>query len=359
MREAINACYREMEDGVDDFERWLIRREEARNRVAALVNADPDEIAFVPNTSTGINLVVDLIGAEGAVLSDEVEFPTLTIPWLHRGIAVHFMPVVEGVVRREFFALGEAPRAATIAVSHVQFSNGCRLDLEAFGAIKGPRRLVVSGSQSVGAFPVDVRAAHLDALACAGHKWLCAGYGAGFLYVARDLLRAHPPAAIGWQSVVDPMAFDNRRYELLSSARRVELGCPAFAGIFALDAAVRYLTGIGLERIVERVLALNFYLTSCLEQAGFTVLSPGGEYRSGQTLCAVSDPKGATAFLRDLGIVVTTKPEGVRISTHFFNTEDEIDACTRALVEWRRVAGSVSGGSGTGSAPAAGDQAAV
>jgi len=340
VREAVATFYRELEEEADPWDEWVTRAEGVRQRVAQLIGADADEIAFVPNTSTGINLVVDLIGGDGAVLTDEVEFPALTLPWIHRGIAVHFMPVVEGVVRREFFDADQAPRAATIVVSHVQFSNGCRQDLAAFGAIKAQRWLVVGGSQSVGAFPVDVRAARVDALACSGHKWLCAGYGAGFLFVDRSLLEARPPASIGWLSVEKPYGFENRSFELLGSARRVEMGCPPFAGIFTLGAAVQYLMGLGIDMVAKRILALNTHLTESLERDGFTVLSPGGEFRSGQTLCALDDPERAVAFLREIGIMVTPKPEGVRISTHIYNTEEDIEACVRGLNAYRQQAGS-------------------
>jgi selenocysteine lyase/cysteine desulfurase len=241
------------------------------------------------------------------------------------------MPAVEGVLRLESFSAEYAPRAASIAISHVQFSNGCRQDLDAFGALKAERNLVVCGSQSVGAFPVDVRRSRIDALACAGHKWLCAGYGAGFCYVSRELLERHPPRSIGWLSVEDPFAFDNRQYRLLRSNRRSELGCPPFPGILALGAAVRYLQTIGMAAIAERVLELNSYLTLCLEHAGFGVLSPGGPHRSGQTLVEVPEPARAAEFLREHGILVTPKPEGVRVATHFFNTESDVDICVRGL----------------------------
>jgi cysteine desulfurase / selenocysteine lyase len=337
VREAVTAFYREVEEGREGWETWRERYEDARGRIARLVGADVDEIAFVPNTSTGINLIAELVGDEGPVLTDEIEFPALTLPWLHRGIAVHFTPVVEGVVRIESFDEAHAPRAATIVISHVQFSNGCRQDLTAFGAIKGQRRLVVGGSQSVGVFPTDVHASQVDALACSGHKWLCAGYGAGFVYVSKELLAARKPVSISWMSVADAFRFENRRYELLKTACRMELGTPAFAGAFALGAAARYLQGIGIEAIAQRVLELNTYLTARLSRERFELLSPSGPHRSGQTLCVVPHPERAVAFLRENGIFITEKPDGVRISTHFYNTEDEIDACVRGLVEYRRV----------------------
>jgi selenocysteine lyase/cysteine desulfurase len=334
--EAATGFYRELEAKGDVlWDEWLQRTEEIRARVAAFVNAEADEIAFVPNTSTGMNVIVDLLGPAGAVLSDELEFPSVTLPWIHRGIPVHMVPAIEGVLRIEAFQTGYSPRAATIAISHVQFSNGCRQDLDAFGRIKGQRHLVVCGSQSVGVFPVDVKRSQIDALATAGHKWLGAGFGSGFCYVSRALLDARPPRAVGWMSGEDPFAFDNRHLRLLPTNARTEVGCPPFGPIFALGAAVDYLAGIGVERIAERVLALNEHLTSRLERESFEVLSPGGEHRSAETLVRLPDPPRARAFLLERGVHVTEKPEGVRVSTHFYNSESDVDAGVDALVAYR------------------------
>jgi selenocysteine lyase/cysteine desulfurase len=205
------------------------------------------------------------------------------------------------------------------------------MDLDALVALKAGRNLVVCGSQSAGAFPVDVGRSGIDAFACAGHKWMCAGYGAGFIVVRRELLSRRPPRAMGWLSVEDPYAFDNRRYRLLPSARRMEMGCPPFGAIFALGAAVDYLSAIGIDAIAERVLSLNTRLTDGLRRAGIEVLSPGGQFRSGETLCAAGDPTRVAAQLRERGISVTEKAQGLRISTHFYNDEADVDACVSAL----------------------------
>jgi cysteine desulfurase/selenocysteine lyase len=322
-------------EGDTPYEEWMKRTEEARAKLAGLVNALPAEIGFTTNTSTGMNLIADLLEGDGPVLSDELEFPAVTLPWIHRGVLVRFVAAVEGVLRLESFAEGEAPRTATIAISHVQFSNGCRQDLDAFGRIKGHRHLVVCGSQSVGAFPVDVRRSGIDALVTAGHKWLGAGFGAGFCYVSQALIDARPPRAIGWMSGDDPFAFDNRRLRLLPTNARTEMGCPPFGAIFALGAAVDYLSGIGVDQVAERVLALNMYLTSRLGRESFEVLSPGGEHRSGETLVRLPEPARAHAFLLERGVHVTEKPEGVRVSTHFYNSEKDVDACVEALVAYR------------------------
>jgi selenocysteine lyase/cysteine desulfurase len=334
VRGAVDRFYRELEEGGDvHWDDWMERREQVRARVATLVGAEPDEIAFVANTSTGMNLIADLVAADGPVLTDEIEFPAVTLPFIHRGVPVHFVPAREGVIPPESFRKPEAPPAATIAISHVQFSNGCRQDLAAFGEVKDGRHLVVSASQSAGVFPIDVRRSRVDGLASAGHKWLGAGYGAGFVFIRGGLLAERPPRAIGWMSVENPFRFDNRAYRVLPGNRRSELGCPAFPAIFALGAAVDYALGLGIERIEARVLALNAYLTDRLERAGIGVLSPGGVHRSAETLCAVREPSRASAFLRERGIEVTPKPEGLRISTHYYNEESDVDTCVAALAE--------------------------
>jgi selenocysteine lyase/cysteine desulfurase len=133
----------------------------------------------------------------------------------------------------------------------------------------------------------------------------------------------------------DPYAFDNRHAEILPTGARAEMGCPSFPAIFALGAAVDYLSGLGRDAIAERILALNMYLTFRLGREAFEVLSPGDEYRSGETLVRLPGPSKAQAFLRERHIHVTEKPEGLRISTHFYNTEAEVDTCVDALVEYR------------------------
>jgi selenocysteine lyase/cysteine desulfurase len=337
VREAVTKFYREMETTVDTlWDAWLARREVIRVKAARLIGAEADEIAFVPNASTGMNLIADLLAGDGPALTDEIEFPTVTLPWIHRGVPLHLVPAVEGVPRLESFAAAGAPRSATILISHVQYSNGCRQDLAAFGALKEGRRLVVGASQSTGAFPIDVKAWQVDALATSGQKWLCAGYGASFVYISRALVADRPPRAIGWMSVQNPFAFDNVRYQILESNQRTEMGCPAFGEIFALGAALDYLTGIGIEAIAGRILELNMYLTQRLQREGFQVLSPAGEHRSGETLVEVPDPRKAFRFLRDRAILVTRRAQGLRISTHFYNNEADIDACVAALMEYRR-----------------------
>src|SRR5918995_787532 len=126
-----------MNDGDVHWDDWLARREAVRVRVAAFINAEPEEIGFITNTSFGMNLIVDALEKHGEVISCDLEFPTTTIPWMHRRIPVHLVKSVEGVVRAEDLRTAMNTRTGILSLSYVQFSNGFRADLEELGRIKG------------------------------------------------------------------------------------------------------------------------------------------------------------------------------------------------------------------------------
>jgi len=327
-----------LNDGDVHWNRWLAERETVRERLAKFINAEPDEIAFTTNTSSGMNLIVDALEERGEVISSELEFPVTTLPWMHRRIPVHLLPALEGEARPNTIREAMTHSTGIIALSHVQFSNGFRIDLEELGRIKGDHALVVNASQSAGAFEIDVKRMRIDALCATGHKWMLAGYGSGFVYLSRNLLQQTRSRALSWLSVEDPFAMRND--ELLprhDAAARIELGCPHFAGIFALGAAVKLIEEIGMRNIQERILDLNRKLTKRLSENDWKILSPlqNEASRSGETLIEVERPAEVVRSLFRRGIVVTEKPQGIRAATHFFNDESDIERLVTALNEIR------------------------
>src|SRR5215204_405581 len=335
--------YREtLESGDRRWEHWLARRERARADVARLINAEPDEVAFTTNTSSGMNLIVDALEGAGRVVSCELEFPVTTIPWLHRGARVRMVRARGGVLRAEDVLAAAGVERSVICLSHVQYSNGLRTPIEEVGANKGRHLFVVNASQSAGVLPIDVKRQKVDALCATGHKWMLAGYGSGFVYLSRELLEQTRPRAVSWMSVEDPFEMRNDSYKLRGdAAARAETGCPHFGGIFALGAAARQALEIGVEEIERRALALNRRLTESLTAAGWEVLSPLGEesWRSAETLVRAEDPASAVRHLSRSRVAVTIKPEGFRAATHFFNDESDIERLVNALDEGRKGEG--------------------
>src|ERR1051326_4153474 len=283
-----------MRDGDVHWNRWLAEREAVRKKVAAYINAEPDEVALTTNTSQGMNVIVDALEDRGEVISSELEFPVTTLPWMHRRIPVHRVPAVDGEVKiNNIEAAMTAHNTGVIALSHVQFSNGFRIDPAAVGDIKGNHVFVLNASQSAGAFAIDVKRMKIDALCATGHKWLLSGYGSGFVYVSRELLDESMSRSLGWLSVEDPFEMRNDEFRPRhDAAARVELGCPHFAGMFSLGAALDLIKEVGIENIQARALQLNEQLTSRLTENNWEVLSPVSDegMRSAETLVRVDQP---------------------------------------------------------------------
>ena len=335
--ESATEYYQQMMDDADThWDEWLAKREEVRRKVAAFINAEPDEIALTTNTSSGMNVIVDALETHGEVISCELEFPVSTLPWMNRRIPVHLVKSVKGEVRIEDIRGAMNLRSGIICLSHVQYSNGLRMNLEEVGDAKGGHALVVNASQSAGVFEIDVKRMKIDALCSTGHKWMLSGYGSGFVYLSRELLERTRPRAIGWLSVQEPYAMRNDELHLRhDAAARAELGCPHFSGIFALGASVDLMTRIGVREIQARALTLNRLLTTRLMDAGWTVLSPVANegMRSAETLVGVDEPSRVVAKLAEREIIVTEKPQGIRVATDFFNNEEDIERLTAALSE--------------------------
>jgi len=323
-----------MHDGDVHWDEWLARREEVRARVAAFINAEPEEIGFTTNTSMGMNLIVDALEKHGEVISCDLEFPVTIIPWMHRRIPVHIVKSVEGVVQPEDLRSAMNTRTGVISISHVQYSNGFRSDLEELASIKNRHALVVNASQAVGTFEIDVKRMKIDALCTTGHKWMLSGYGSGFVYISRELMAASRPRSIGWLSVQDPYGDRNNEVHLRQDiSARAELGCPHFAGIFALGASIEMMQSIGTANIEARALELNRKLTARLSEIGWNVLSPLGneKFRSAETLVAADAPGQVVNHLASQQILVTEKPQGFRVATDFFNNENDLERLIDAL----------------------------
>jgi selenocysteine lyase/cysteine desulfurase len=234
-------------------------------------------------------------------------------------------------------------RTGIISMSYVQFSNGFRSDLAALGEIKGSHALVVNASQAAGVFEIDVKRMKIDALCSTGHKWMLSGYGSGFLYLSRELQANSHARSIGWLSVQDPYNLTNDEFHLRRDvSARAELGCPHFAGIFALGASVDLFQSIGMKNVEKRALELNRLLTNRLQEAGWRVLSPLRDevFRSAETLVATENPARVVAALAEKKIMVTEKPYGIRVSTDFFNNEDDIEQLIAALHGYRDLSAS-------------------
>ncbi len=319
--------------------RWMRRREEVRAKAAKFINADPSEIAFVPNTSHAMNLAADLLAGKGKVLSDTSEFPASTLPWLWRKSKMVWQkPEKDGTLPLAKMKKLLKPDVRTIVSSFIQYGTGFRQDMKGLGEIKSGRYLVVNATQGFGAFPIDVQKWKADFLTANSFKWFLAGYGGGILYVRKKWLknRKLKPLSVGWRSVKNPEAMDNRALDLKPEASRYECGSPDFPAIFAMGAAFDYFNSIGMERVGNRILELTDFAIEKLEKAGFEVISPRArEHRSGILIFNAPHPEKLWKKLLADKIYVSVRGGRMRIAPHFYNSFEEIETFVRKAAAYR------------------------
>ena len=319
---------------------WWERAAEARARTAELVGAAPEEIAFVKSTSHGLALVAEGLdwrpGDEVAVAS-ALEYPSNVYAWKHladRGVNVREMRVVDGAVTPESVEEAIGPRTRLVAVSSVQFASGHRTDVDAIGRICRDRNVlfVVDAIQQAGAFPIDVKASGIHAMAACSHKWMLGLLGIGFLYVDRDLLPNLRPALVGWYSVEDPFAFDGTRFDLRTDASRLEEAAPTFPMVYGFGAAVEMLLEAGVANTAAHITGLLDRAAGALEAIGCEV-SPAPEHRAGILMIRppAADVDALAEACAERNIAVSVRRGRLRLSAHLYNNEDDIDALVDLL----------------------------
>lgn len=303
-------------------------------RIATLINAPtPDSIALLPNTATGISTVATSLPLHTGdnILVLDGDYPANIYPWLnlsYKGVLTKFVPQRDGGLDVGVLEQRIDQRTRVIALSTVMFATGFRNDIAAVGKLCKERGItfVVDGIQSLGAFPLDVQANHIDFLATGGQKWLLAAPGIGFLYCNPERMDELVPGAyVGAASVVDPFNYLDYNLTFPPSAERFHVGTPNFMGIVALHASICLLQEVGIERISEKILSLIDALIHDLTRRGYALCaSTAPEHRSGILVAQVPEGEAVCKHMSEAGVIVTPRGTGVRISPHFYNTLEEV-----------------------------------
>lgn len=312
-------------------------------RVAArLLGAEPDEIACISSVSEALSSLAWAFspGPDSNVVSARVEFPSVVYPWLRvsrlTGCEVRLASNQGNLIdQSELIGLID-DRTSVVAVSHVQYSTGQRLDLAALARVVHSHgaMLVVDASQSAGAVPIDVVAEGVDVLAVTGYKWLCGPFGAAIMFVRRDLYDRLEPGLVGWRSTEQVWDFQADRLQWASGARRFEFSTIAYGCAIGLAEAIEYLLDIGIEKIQGYDLALARDLVEGLAELGAEFVTPSVDDLK-SSIVTVRLPRydqGQIARrLNDEGVVVSPRIGAVRFSPHLYNTADDIDRALRTL----------------------------
>jgi selenocysteine lyase/cysteine desulfurase len=313
----------------------------ARERIGRFVGASGADIAFLRNTGDGANVIargLNWLPGDRIVLCDN-EFGSNAQPWLalrELGVEIDFVATARERMTPEVLERHMTARTRLVAVSWVSFADGYRHDLAPLAEVAhaGGALFCVDAMQALGAFPLDAKAAGIDALYAGGAKWLLALPGVSFLCVDGALRERLAVRWRGWRDVADIWNFLDYDQPLAPTAARYEGGTVNFLGVAALEASVAVLAEAGVPAIARHVLALTDALCAGLRERGAEIASLRGEGISSGIVTFMlpgHDPIELGRALGKRGIVVTYRAGGVRVSPHGYNTRADIDALLEAL----------------------------
>ena len=331
-----------------------VLRRQAREAVAKLVNASPDEVLLTENTTHGLNVVMNgLPWQEGdEIITCDLEHPSILIPSYHmqsrHGVVVKVLPVASDEPHERVLDKVEAAmsdRTRMVFLSHVEFSTGLCMPVEEIGQLTRARGiwLLLDGAQGPGHIRVDVRDIGCDFYSMPGQKWLLGPAGTGALYIRDGMIPLVEPASVSSRAVssydydggYEPKTDDMDKFLVSTASTALRAG---------FLEAIRFVERVGMEDIESRNLELAASLRGRLANLpGVEVLSPmDGPGCSGLVSFAVDgvDPKeAATALWESERIVIRSVdyPPSLRASMDFFNTEEEVEKLGQAVGRLRPV----------------------
>jgi selenocysteine lyase/cysteine desulfurase len=278
------------------------------------------------------------------VIGAEWEFPANVYPWMHvaaaRGAEFRQLPVHEGLPSEEELLVWlDDPRVRIVALSWVAFASGYRFDLERIGAACRAKGVyfVVDAIQGVGAVPLDVVGANVDILSCGAQKWLLSPWGAGFVYVRRDLIRELQPHDVSWMAVRGSDDFSRLvQYDLTwrDDARRFEQITLPYQDFAGAAASLGLLRDVGIETIAERVRHHADRIVAFSLANDLPLVTPQNHARRAG-IVSVRPPNAASVSdrLKEAGVVHSLREGMIRLSPHFYNTDAEVDRALEVLGE--------------------------
>lgn len=319
------------------WDEWVRKYELIRVEFARLINAQPDEVAIIPSASAGINSIANALEFDqrNKVVMGEFEFPTMGQIWLAqqaRGARVEFISATHDRIHADAYARAIDDNTAIVPVTHVSFVNGFRADVAAITRIAHEHGALVflDDYQDCGTRPVDMKGLGVDFYVTGTLKYLLGPPGLGFLYVRGGLSEQLTSSVTTWLAQRNPFAFDPKTFDPAATARRFDGGSPPVPNIYAALPALELLFEIGLANVAEQITKVSTSFARGARTLGVDVKTP--EDSIGPLIVLRSqDPLQVAATLRERGIIVSPRLDGVRFAFHVYNTMEDVDRALGAV----------------------------
>jgi kynureninase len=326
---------------------WLPSIRELGDLVGSVLGVAPGTVCMLPNVSIVQAILASCFTFEGKrnkIVYDDLNFSTVHYVWQgqkRRGADVVVVPSDDGIhppTEKLLAAIDE--RTLLVPISHVLFRSSAMYDARRIieRAHQVGALVVLDVYQSAGTVPLQLGEWGCD-IACGGSvKWVCGGPGAAYLYVRPDVLPRLEPMATGWFGHAEPFAFDMGPMRYASDTWRMIGGTMPVPAMYTARAGWETVARLGVDRIRKKSLRQTRLLRELVEERGFKVNTPRDDAARGGTICF--DFEGAQAVSVELvrrRFFHDYRPRcGLRVSPHFYTTDDELRAFVDALDDVRR-----------------------
>ena len=326
-----------------NFGDWIATKKRAREIVAQMLKVEPQQIAFMRNTSDGFATVANGLKWEKGdnIVSFEQEFPANFYAWRRVrdefGVELRLCPEKNGRIDLdEFINLIDA-NTKLVSISAIQYGSGFRADLEKIGeaARKADALFAVDIIQAFGTMPFDLPAQMVDIAAGASHKWLCSPEGCGILYLSDRARGRVEPTLVGWISVEDSWNFKDTEQKYKPNALAWESGTGCSSLFYGLEQSAKLLFETGAENIQNYLEQLTDYLCEILPTENYEIVSSRADGEKSQIVCVKHRgglaPTEIAEHLQKENIVVSPRNDRIRIAPHFFNNSKDIEKLVENL----------------------------
>ncbi len=314
------------------------------NRVGEIIGAPPNSVTIHQNISLAQGLLLtcfDFNGPRNKVVIEAGIFPS--VYYVLRGmlpphIEMEMIPSEDGVsvnVQRIVDAIDE--RTLLVPISHVLFRSAYILDVKPIieKAHQVGAAVILDGYHAGGIVPFNVTDLNVDFYLGGVLKWMCGGPGGVFLYVRPDLVNKFEPKLTGWMAHKRPFEFEVDEIDYRDDAFRFLNGTPAIPNLHAIQPGIDVIAQVGVENIRRKSMRQTAKLIEMADAAGYEVTAPRNPAERGGAVAI--NPLHAYEVSRELlarNIVIDYRPKaGIRISPHFYNTDEEVQQAMDAIAE--------------------------
>lgn len=332
---AANKLYAELEHNSSTrAEAWRFNEEgRIRETIASFLNVPAKNIAMIPNFSWAINGIVQSLKGTEKVLLYKGDYPSFLEPFRINKFDIAWVDAPDGFhIDIDFIKdCITGKRVDIVALSHVQWSSGYKIDLKEIGDLCKQYGVLfmVDATQSIGAHVIDLSELNIDVFASSNYKWMNAGFGTGELFIADSFLDKYTPVVGGHNSykMIDGVM------QYVSSVQSYEPGHPNMFGLTVLESAIKHKMELGVAYIQAHNSKLCQLFLDEIKDLPLAIL---GDYhmQHRSSIVMLKDENGLGEWIKQHNIVVTHRNGLLRVSMHYYNTEEDVMAIANCLKQF-------------------------